>query len=423
MTVPGLVQLSAPATSYSTEFVELDPEDGSPPPTSTTPRSTATTSRSTRAPRPRCRRCSTRSPTTATRRSRWPARCRPTCAARSPPTPSSWPTRLPTATCPTTLADFLETKRGYCVQFASAMVMLARAAGIPARMAVGYLPGSIDGDDPVYASPTPTPGPSVLPTAGLGAVRADPGHPQRGRAGVQHRVGRQRVLGQRQPDHVGLGPLGHGLHRAVARRHRRPDRHHRRHHRRRGRANLEGHLTTILVVLLAILLAAIVPLGAWLSRRRARGAAGDTPSASRRNGSHCCCACRTSGSSRPTAPRRARRPGRSVTTPTSPPTRTTPSVGWSPPWSGPATPGPAPTSWMSATTPARSGAVRCPVVGAPTRARALYSRGGQADVAAPGSLTAVLAPSRRERVRRRLTRPRPPTAPEVVAGTAAPATP
>ena len=47
------------------------------------------------------------------------------------------------------LARFLETKRGYCVQFASAMVMLSRAAGIPARMAVGFLPGSIDGDDRV----------------------------------------------------------------------------------------------------------------------------------------------------------------------------------------------------------------------------------------------------------------------------------
>ena len=47
------------------------------------------------------------------------------------------------------LARFLETKRGYCVQFASAMVMLSRAAGIPARMAIGFLPGSIDGDDRV----------------------------------------------------------------------------------------------------------------------------------------------------------------------------------------------------------------------------------------------------------------------------------
>jgi transglutaminase-like putative cysteine protease len=47
------------------------------------------------------------------------------------------------------LVRFLETRRGYCVQFASAMIMLSRAAGIPARMAVGFLPGSPDGDDRV----------------------------------------------------------------------------------------------------------------------------------------------------------------------------------------------------------------------------------------------------------------------------------
>ncbi len=47
------------------------------------------------------------------------------------------------------LVRFLETRRGYCVQFASAMIMLSRAAGIPARMAVGFLPGSIDGEDRV----------------------------------------------------------------------------------------------------------------------------------------------------------------------------------------------------------------------------------------------------------------------------------
>ncbi len=44
---------------------------------------------------------------------------------------------------------FLETKRGYCVQFASAMIMLARAAGIPSRMAVGFLPGALEGEDRV----------------------------------------------------------------------------------------------------------------------------------------------------------------------------------------------------------------------------------------------------------------------------------
>ena len=39
------------------------------------------------------------------------------------------------------LSNFLVTRKGYCIQFATAMIMLARADGIPARMAVGFLPG------------------------------------------------------------------------------------------------------------------------------------------------------------------------------------------------------------------------------------------------------------------------------------------
>ncbi|RNI20263.1 transglutaminaseTgpA domain-containing protein [Flexivirga caeni] len=39
------------------------------------------------------------------------------------------------------LSNFLVTRQGYCTQFATAMIMLARADGIPARMALGFLPG------------------------------------------------------------------------------------------------------------------------------------------------------------------------------------------------------------------------------------------------------------------------------------------
>jgi transglutaminase-like putative cysteine protease len=45
---------------------------------------------------------------------------------------------------PDPITHFLLTKQGYCVQFASAMVMMARASGIPARMAIGFLPGRLD---------------------------------------------------------------------------------------------------------------------------------------------------------------------------------------------------------------------------------------------------------------------------------------
>ncbi|MCU1617008.1 MAG: Transglutaminase-like enzyme predicted cysteine protease [Frankiales bacterium] len=40
------------------------------------------------------------------------------------------------------LVNFLTNKRGYCEQFAGAMAVLVRAAGIPARVALGYTPGS-----------------------------------------------------------------------------------------------------------------------------------------------------------------------------------------------------------------------------------------------------------------------------------------
>lgn len=37
---------------------------------------------------------------------------------------------------------FLRSKSGYCVHYASAMVLMARAEGIPARLAIGYSPGA-----------------------------------------------------------------------------------------------------------------------------------------------------------------------------------------------------------------------------------------------------------------------------------------
>jgi transglutaminase-like putative cysteine protease len=44
------------------------------------------------------------------------------------------------------IAAFLEAKKGYCVHFASAMALMARTLGIPARVAVGFLPGKQQAD-------------------------------------------------------------------------------------------------------------------------------------------------------------------------------------------------------------------------------------------------------------------------------------
>lgn len=44
------------------------------------------------------------------------------------------------------MARFLELKSGYCVHYAGTMAVMARAAGIPSRVAVGYTPGSPTGN-------------------------------------------------------------------------------------------------------------------------------------------------------------------------------------------------------------------------------------------------------------------------------------
>lgn len=43
------------------------------------------------------------------------------------------------------LAKFLEVKSGYCVHFSAAMAVMAREAGIPSRIGVGFAPGSATG--------------------------------------------------------------------------------------------------------------------------------------------------------------------------------------------------------------------------------------------------------------------------------------
>lgn len=72
------------------------------------------------------------------------------------------------------ITGFLESKRGYCVQFAQTMVMMARHEGIPARMAVGFLPGSVqpDGTRQVIASDAHT-WPELW-ISGMGWTRFEP---------------------------------------------------------------------------------------------------------------------------------------------------------------------------------------------------------------------------------------------------------
>ncbi len=43
------------------------------------------------------------------------------------------------------ITNFLHDRRGFCVQFASTYAVMARSLGIPARVAVGFTPGTLDG--------------------------------------------------------------------------------------------------------------------------------------------------------------------------------------------------------------------------------------------------------------------------------------
>ena len=71
------------------------------------------------------------------------------------------------------LSNFLVTKQGYCVQFASAMIMMARSLGIPARIAVGFLPGHVDKGQWVVVASDAHAWPEIY-LDGLGWTRFEP---------------------------------------------------------------------------------------------------------------------------------------------------------------------------------------------------------------------------------------------------------
>lgn len=58
----------------------------------------------------------------------------------------TYDTRVAPARTQDAVWDFLQSRRGYCVQFATSMTVMARALGIPARVGVGFLPGDSAGD-------------------------------------------------------------------------------------------------------------------------------------------------------------------------------------------------------------------------------------------------------------------------------------
>lgn len=86
----------------------------------------------------------------------------------------TYSTRAPVDAGGDAVAGFLVNKQGYCVQFSSAMAVMARALGIPARVAVGFLPGNKEVDNTYSVKLTDAHAWPELYFEGAGWVRFEP---------------------------------------------------------------------------------------------------------------------------------------------------------------------------------------------------------------------------------------------------------
>ncbi|MDJ0383367.1 DUF3488 and transglutaminase-like domain-containing protein [Streptomyces sp. G-G2] len=77
------------------------------------------------------------------------------------------------------IVKFLEDKRGFCIHFSFSMATMARSLGIPARVAVGFAPGTRQGDGSVAVSMRDAHAWPELYFEGVGWTRFEP-TPQRG---------------------------------------------------------------------------------------------------------------------------------------------------------------------------------------------------------------------------------------------------
>ena len=106
------------------------------------------------------------------------------------------------------IEEFLNSRRGYCEQFAGTFAAMARSVGLPARVAVGFTVGEADPDDPnlyVVSGRHAHAWPEVyLPGAGWVAFEPTPG---RGAPGAQNYTGLAEAQATRGPD---LEPLEEG---------------------------------------------------------------------------------------------------------------------------------------------------------------------------------------------------------------------
>ncbi|MFJ4679417.1 transglutaminaseTgpA domain-containing protein [Kitasatospora sp. NPDC088783] len=87
-------------------------------------------------------------------------------------------TKIDARTGPDAIAKFLQDKEGFCVHFAATMAAMSRSLGIPARVAIGFTPGTGNGTDRVVRSSNYHAWPELY-FSGYGWMRFEP-TPNRG---------------------------------------------------------------------------------------------------------------------------------------------------------------------------------------------------------------------------------------------------
>ncbi|HQV83031.1 MAG TPA: transglutaminaseTgpA domain-containing protein [Ornithinibacter sp.] len=174
------------------------------------------------------------------------------------------------------LSRFLETKRGYCVQFSTAMIMLSRAAGIPARMAVGFLPGVPDGNERVVRVSDAHAWPELY-FPQLGWVRFEPTPATQSNAAPDYSLEPTDPAATASPTPSATTPTSSAAPSAAPTRDLTDT-------GGLGGADTGGfsivrfvsdNALALLAVLVAVLAVSAVPFGAWLARRRSARAARD----------------------------------------------------------------------------------------------------------------------------------------------------
>ena len=115
-------------------------------------------------------------------------------------------TNAPDANSANAIVDFLARRSGYCVHFASAMAVMARSLGIPARVAVGFLPGSEESDGTYTVTVRDAHAWPELYFTGVGWVRFEPTPPTRSGALPAWAAPSPSITGEDTPTGAGAPP-------------------------------------------------------------------------------------------------------------------------------------------------------------------------------------------------------------------------